>query len=641
MAWNDNLPSDSVAYAIATDTSSRIRVVAGPGTGKSFALKRRVARLLEEGVAPSRILAVTFTRVAAEDLHRELQGLGVEGCDRLSGKTLHSLGLRILMQQNVFQVTGRTPRPLNSFELEPLLYDISNEFGDKRTRARLVKAYEAAWARLQHEEPGYALSDEDRAFQVVLLNWLRFHKAMLIGEIVPLVYEYLRNNPQSPEFDQYDHVLVDEFQDLNKAEQLVISLVSDRANLCIVGDDDQSIYSFKHANPLGIREFRDIYPETTDHTLMDCYRCPTDVVKAANLLIQHNRDRVARQLSELAQNGNGQTQVLQYQTIEQEAAGIAQLVAMYVSEGALPSDILILAQSKALAAPILEQIRAQNIPVKSYFEESQLDSLTAQERISLFKLFIDNEDRVALRWLIGRGHGSFQASQYSRVWAYCEDHQVSPWYVMSCLENGTISIPHTRTLVERFREVLGELESFQGHVEVNDFINSWLPEGMEGVDDLRSLSLELSQESESPRQLLEKLVAEITQPEIPMEVADARIMSLYKSKGLSAPIVIIGGCVNGLMPRNYDSSKTALTVQEYHEEQRRLFYVGITRVKASPGASKPGVLVLTSSVQIDLAQAMQNGITPAGIAGRSCTLHASTYITEMGAVMPQPRRGGR
>src|SRR5947209_3097618 len=90
MAWDKELDPDSVAYAIATASESRVRVLAGPGTGKSFAMKRRVAKLLEEGVAPNEILAMTFTRVAAEDLHRELQKLDTPGCDQLEGKTLHS-----------------------------------------------------------------------------------------------------------------------------------------------------------------------------------------------------------------------------------------------------------------------------------------------------------------------------------------------------------------------------------------------------------------------------------------------------------------------------------------------------------------------------------------------------------------------
>src|SRR6185295_3510322 len=96
MPWHDGIPEGSPTYNIASDPNRRIRVLAGPGTGKSFAMKRRVARLLEENVAPRNILPVTFTRVAAEDLHRELVGLGVPGCEQLSGRTLHRLGLRIL-----------------------------------------------------------------------------------------------------------------------------------------------------------------------------------------------------------------------------------------------------------------------------------------------------------------------------------------------------------------------------------------------------------------------------------------------------------------------------------------------------------------------------------------------------------------
>src|SRR5437762_788462 len=115
MAWNTDLHPQSPAYQIAADQSRYIRVLAGPGTGKSFALKRRVARLLESSVPPTRILPVTFTKVAAEDLQRELANMGVPGCEQIRGSTLHSLGMRILSRQNVLAVTGRIARPLNRF----------------------------------------------------------------------------------------------------------------------------------------------------------------------------------------------------------------------------------------------------------------------------------------------------------------------------------------------------------------------------------------------------------------------------------------------------------------------------------------------------------------------------------------------
>jgi DNA helicase II / ATP-dependent DNA helicase PcrA len=136
MPWDTNLEPESPAYQIAADQSRYVRVLAGPGTGKSFALKRRVARLLENGVAPARILPVTFTKVAAEDLQRELINMGVPGCEQIRGSTLHSLGMRILSRQNVLAVTGRVARPLNQFEMEPLLYDLPTTFGKKREREK-------------------------------------------------------------------------------------------------------------------------------------------------------------------------------------------------------------------------------------------------------------------------------------------------------------------------------------------------------------------------------------------------------------------------------------------------------------------------------------------------------------------------
>jgi DNA helicase II / ATP-dependent DNA helicase PcrA len=118
-----------------------------------------------------------------------------------------------------------------------------------KDRRRLVSAFEAAWARQQTDEPGQPVPGLDQAFQNAFLGSLRWHKAMLVGEVVPIALSYLRNNPQASERRGYDHVLVDEYQDLNRAEQEVLNKLSAEANLAVIGDDDQSIYAFKWANP--------------------------------------------------------------------------------------------------------------------------------------------------------------------------------------------------------------------------------------------------------------------------------------------------------------------------------------------------------------------------------------------------------
>ena len=145
MSWSDNL--DGVHLDIASATDNPNRVMAGPGTGKSYAMKRRLMRLLAEGVAPDAILAVTFTRTAAADMVKEIRDLGVDGCDKIAAGTLHSFCFRLLLRTGVLAWTKRVPRPLVTFsdkgllrfEVEPMLEDLdrSGDFGDLRAATGL------------------------------------------------------------------------------------------------------------------------------------------------------------------------------------------------------------------------------------------------------------------------------------------------------------------------------------------------------------------------------------------------------------------------------------------------------------------------------------------------------------------------
>src|SRR5262249_9792723 len=153
--------------------------------------------------------------------------------------------------------------------------------------------------------------------------WLVLHEAMLIDEIIPHLYQYLHANPGAPERSEYRHLLIDEFQDLNRAEQDVLRYLGQNASVCIVGDDDQSIYSFKHAHPDGIRQWHTLHA-TDDHAIADCRRCPTTVVRMANALIARNTDRiVGRAMTECAANGPGEVAIRQYPTAVAEADAVA------------------------------------------------------------------------------------------------------------------------------------------------------------------------------------------------------------------------------------------------------------------------------------------------------------------------------
>jgi DNA helicase-2/ATP-dependent DNA helicase PcrA len=441
MPWNEGLDPDSLAFAVASSDATRLRVIAGPGTGKSFAMKRRVARLLEAGVNPGAILAVTFTRVAAEDLHRELVQMDVPTADQLRATTLHSLALRALMRAHVLAATGRVPRPLNEFEVKPLEADLAPGFGGLRGVRKKLKAFEAAWARTQDQEPG-VLDDEDLEFETALKAWLNFHRCMMIGEVIPEFLSYLRSDPHAPERSEYAYVLVDEYQDLNRAEQELISLLGSNSEICIVGDDDQSIYSFRHAHPEGIREWCDGDEEgPSDLSLDECRRCPARVVRMANSLIARNQNRDAeRTLLERAANGEGTVRILRYQSVAQEVQGIATTVAALVEHGTAPGDILVLAQRGVIGTPIYEGLVERGIPATSYYAEAELETEFAQERYAYFRLLADQDDRVALRWLVGLYSANWNEAGYRRVRHHCEQSALSPWQVLEALSAGDLHL---------------------------------------------------------------------------------------------------------------------------------------------------------------------------------------------------------
>lgn len=605
-------------------------------------MKRRVARLLEEGIGAGQILPVTFTRVAAEDLHRELVGMGVDGCEQIEGVTLHSLAMRMLMRQHVLEATGRTPRPLNEFEMAPLMADLS-AFGGVRDVRRQIRSYESAWARLQRDEPGFVQSEDDAQFERALLAWLRFHWATLIGEVIPILHHYLRSNPAAGERREFSHILVDEYQDLNRAEQSVIDLLGDDAGICIVGDDDQSIYGFKHAHPEGIREWLTHNEGADDLTLAECRRCPTRVVQMANHLIARNVNRpVPRALVARAANGAGDVRILQYGSLHDEVAGLAVLIQRLIAQGYAPGEVLILAQRGVIGTPIYEALRALNVPARSYYAESELEAESTQYRFALLKLFVDRNDRVALRWLLGRGSANWLSGGYRRLRDYCEEHGTNPWDALERLSAGTVVLPYTNALVGRFRILRDALQDVEALPDLRSVADHLFPDGDASVRDLRALTLEVLEglETEDDREaLLSELVSAIAKPEVPSEIEDVRVMSLHKSKGLSAPVTIIAGCIDGLLPRQPDGRLPLGRQQAEVEEQRRLFYVGITRVKADPAEGKPGTLILSYSAHMPVATAMGAGINPANTYAGTARLHASRFIHELGPAAPQPVGG--
>ena len=419
-------------------------------------------------------------------------------------------------------------------------------------------------------------------------------------------------------------------------------MLSDAADVCIVGDDDQSIYSFKHAHPDGIREWLNLNAGADDRGLDECRRCPTRLVQLANSLIGHNVHRpVPRPLTPIPANGPGDIRIVQYRTIMQEVAGVARLVSDMVANGIPPGDILVLAQSRAFGTPLYEALVQDCVPSKSYYAETELSHGDAQYGFALLKLFANREDRVALRWLVGFNVNNWHAAGYRRIRESCENTGLSPWETMVQLECGALNLPYTNGIVSRFKELMQQLNALAALPDLTTIVDNLFLDGQNSTRDIRAVALRVLAEMEEDDigEFIHALSTAISQPEIPTEIEDVRIMSLHKSKGLSSPVTIISGCVQGLLPRRPPEGLTPNEQRRHLEEQRRLFYVGITRAKASPREGKPGTLVVTYSQQMPVADALAVGIAPARQRYGSAFLHASQFIRELGPTAPRPIAG--
>ena len=587
MNWDEGLTGS--ALDIAKTDEKRLRVRAGPGTGKSFALKRRVARLLEQGQDPTRVLAVTFTRNAAASLVDDLKSLGVAGCKKVRAGTLHSYCFGLLNKEEIFEHLKRAPRPILTlsssevqFEGNMIVNDLvwTQKFGNKRNCKNRMLAFESAWARSQYDDPGWATDPMDELLEVHLLSWLCFHQAILIGELVPVAMRFLRDNPASNELAAFDHVIVDEYQDLNRADQEIIDLLAKKGALTIVGDADQSIYKFRHANPEGIDDFQNRHHKTHDQPLTECRRCPTRVVEIADCLIRKNYTPGSPpRLRARQSNKRGKIDIIQWKSTVAEAKGISAYVKHLVDRGYGPGEILIITPREILASEIQKKVEVHNIPIHSFFSEKVLKKNSAQRAFALLTLLNNHEDRVALRWWLGHGHQSGLSDPYQKLREHCEESGTSPWQTLDAMAQGKLNLLGASELLEPFRELVEELASLSA-LNLRNLIDTLLPKHDDDCSILREMAECALEESKHVNQFFDHIRTSIVHPEMP-DGSFVRIMSPYKAKGLTSRVVIVASCIEGLFP-GIKSDQSFLEQNEHIREQRRLFSVAITTDTKKP-----------------------------------------------------------
>lgn len=652
--WRENLDPESPAYKFATNENLTCRSLAGPGTGKTFGLMRKIAYLLEEKrINPARMLIITFTRAGAADIKKELLNLGVHGVDRIHSSTLHSFCMGVLMQREVIDANNRYPRPLLDYETKPLLYDVNVDriFGNLsiKTCEHLLTDYESAWARLQVDTPGVTKTDQDIEFEKRLNHWMEFHQAMTIGEIIPFTLKFMWANPSHHSFHKFDYILVDEYQDLNKAEQVVIDEIAKNVRLVVVGDDNQSIYSFKNAHPEGIREFSGTHLPCDEILMQECRRCPTRVVSVADSLIRNDskyQDSNEIILAPYELNGEGEVDVIQWASHEDEALGIAQIVKKVLDDNKKllePQDVLVLNPSTEIVRMISDKLNDLNVPSQVITSNIKaIFNCDNTKRVHALLTYMSNRnDRVSFRYLIQKNN-NFYSEQYSLIRSAAQKSNQAPAELLRDIVDDKIAISgirKTSAITKRYLEIQKIIERWETIDNLDDFFHE-LEEfsGEESQEFIKRIQLvresfQLEDNGISITiQFARSIVKNILDLATTLDSIDddkARIMTYHSAKGLSGKLVIVSGCVEGLIPRLPDG-----VTQDDIDEQRRLFYVAITRCKFTKNGF-PGKLIISSFQEMwdGVKKHLNINVSYGGV-------QASRFITEIdNRILPRTQLG--
>ena len=588
-------------------------VIAGAGSGKTRVLTYKIAYLLENGYQPWNILALTFTNKAAREMKERIaRQVGPERARHLWMGTFHSMFLRILhVEAGHIGFTSQFTI-YDTADSKSLIRSIIKEMGldEKVYKPGMVQARISNAKNHLVSPAGYANNKEayegDRAAKVPALRdiyqryWERCRQADAMDFDDLLFYTFLlfRDHPEvlARYQEQFRYILVDEYQDTNFAQHsIVLQLAKNHQHVCVVGDDAQSIYSFRGADIDNILYFTKVYPDTKVFKLEQNYRSTQNILNAANGVIANNVGRKAKRL--WTENEEGEKIAFhQFETGFDEADYVAKDIRSKVREGMYHyGDCAVLYRTNAQSRLFEERFITASIPYKivggvNFYSRREIKDLLAYLKT------IDNAmDDLAVRRIINVPKRGIGATTLSRVQDYADENGLTFYNALKMAEEiGTIGRASAKIrpfvmLIQSMRsklpyisvsELLQEIIEETGYVRELEAENTEeAQQRMENIDELisKAVTYEESEEEPTLSGFLEEvaLVADIDSVD---ETQDyVVLMTLHSAKGLEFPQVYLAGMEDGLFP-GFGAICAENPTAEI-EEERRLAYVGITRAK--------------------------------------------------------------
>lgn len=593
-------------------------VIAGAGSGKTRVLTYKIAYLLENGYEPWNILALTFTNKAAREMKARIgRQVGMERARYLWMGTFHSIFSRILRSEATHLGFTSQFTIYDTADSKSLIRSIIKEMGldEKMYKPGSIQSRISNAKNHLVTPSAYAANKEavesDNAAKMPAVRdiysryWDRCRQAgaMDFDDLLFYTFILFRDFPEVLEKYRYQfrYVLVDEYQDTNYAQHVIVSQLSkERQMLCVVGDDAQSIYSFRGANIDNILNFSKAYPTTRIFKLEQNYRSTKTIVSAANSLIEKNERQIRKEVFSEKERGEAIGVFQAYSDVEEAEIVVNKIAEMRRRNDYEYADFAILYRTNAQSRVFEEALRKRSIPYKIYGGLSFYQRKEIKDAIAYFRLVVNPSDEEAFKRIINYPARGIGDTTVGKIIDTAVRNHISLWLAMSEPETYGLEVNKgTLSKLEKFREMIDEfmgkhykMNAYELGSDIirksgimNEICQDNTPENMSrkenieellnGMHDFCSERMEEGNTNISLTDFLSE-VSLLTDQDSDKEGDEKKVtlMTVHSAKGLEFPNVFVVGMEENLFP----SSMTGYSPQAM-EEERRLFYVAITRAE--------------------------------------------------------------
>ena len=590
-------------------TEGPLLMLAGAGSGKTRSLTHRIAYLIEEkGVAPWNILAITFTNKAAQEMRERLDALVGYGSEDIWISTFHATCSRILRRHIDLLGYDRNFTIYDASDQKSLMKEVLKEMkiDTKQFPERSVMS-EISSAKNEYKSPldyrnEYGSNFRNQRIADIYEHYqkrLKENNALDFDDLLVKMVDLFQTNPDVLEHyqDRFQYIMVDEYQDTNTVQFLLVSLLAKKyRNLCVVGDDDQSIYKFRGANIYNILNFEKVFPDAQVIRLEQNYRSTQNILNAANGVIANNKGRKEKKL--WTENQKGElVHFKQYDTEYDEADGVVSRINFLAMRGVQYKDMAILYRTNAQSRIFEEKLKQKNIPYAIVRGISFYDRKEIKDLMSYLKVVDSGMDDLSVKRIINVPKRGIGQTTINRLQEFAILNQMS---FLDAVFNADEIPEVTRALAKlhKFADMIEEFREYASEHEISELLEHILDvtqyraeleaegtdESISRLEDIEELFNDIAyyeEEEENPNLrdfLAEKDMYTLNAGIDNLEDENNKVllMTLHNAKGLEFNNVFLGGMEEGVFPgfgamMSGDESEI--------EEERRLCYVGITRAK--------------------------------------------------------------